>query len=221
MEPPSTRNQGTELHLAVLNRQAKQARYLLEQGCDVDVRNKADITPLMIAARFGYQEIAEVLLQYGANPNAVDQFKRGPLHRAISARQVDIVRLLLRSGADPNLSCPILNSPVLFVFPLLSVLRDHDEKSITAMVKLLLEAGANPNKSDKHGITPLMESVLNGYRDAASLLMEAGAQPEYLRQMIQNIDLTDSSLRSEYDEDVLRLKNTLKHLRDKHSRLLS
>jgi len=47
-------------------------------------------------------QIAEKLLQYGADPNIGDQFENTPLHRAASKGHVKLVKLLLQYGVNLN-----------------------------------------------------------------------------------------------------------------------
>ena len=47
----------------------------------------------------------------------------------------------------------------------------------TEIVQLLLQAGADPDKSNNLGWTPLHAAVANNHRDVAKLLLENGADP--------------------------------------------
>jgi ankyrin repeat protein len=64
-------------------------------------------TPLHLAAFFGGVDAVRVLLEHGAEVDALsrnEQFAPDatPLHSAAAARQVEIARLLLDAGAAPN-----------------------------------------------------------------------------------------------------------------------
>lgn len=48
----------------------------------------------------------------------------------------------------------------------------------TARVKALLRAGANPERGDSEGTTPLYLASVQGEAEVARLLMEAGASPD-------------------------------------------
>ena len=58
-------------------------------------------TPLHDAAYFCRPEVAKLLLQYGADPNARDKHGNTPLHYAARRPCVAVVELLLDHGADP------------------------------------------------------------------------------------------------------------------------
>lgn len=105
---------------------------------------------------------------------------------AYSARtgNVPLVRLTLSLGASPN----TLVSEVPFDDALESLagmpLHNVNRQPVVMaaawnkhprMVKMLLEAGANANISDKAGITPLWAAVLKNDRDSVRLLLRHGA----------------------------------------------
>jgi uncharacterized protein len=88
-------------------------RLLIRQGANVNETDKNGVTPLHRAVRFRSPAAVKVLLECGADPNAVDRKTRStPLHRAVTntgapatagkSQQVDkIIRLLVDHGADP------------------------------------------------------------------------------------------------------------------------
>lgn len=58
-------------------------------------------TPLHIAVSAGRDEIAELLLTRGADPNAESKRGKTPLHIAAKKGNTDIATMLLAHGADP------------------------------------------------------------------------------------------------------------------------
>jgi ankyrin repeat protein len=72
----------------------------------VNARDAGDRTPLHHAAGRGHREVAELLLQWGADANAraEGEFGRGitPLHTAALGGHLEVVKLLLEHGADIN-----------------------------------------------------------------------------------------------------------------------
>lgn len=67
-------------------------------------RSRDGFTALHLACFFKHRDVAEFLLDHGADPDAVADNPSGvtPLHSAAAARSNEIVSLLLESGADPN-----------------------------------------------------------------------------------------------------------------------
>jgi ankyrin repeat protein len=75
-------NLAKELFKAVKERDVEKVRVILAKGVDPDVRDSRGRTPLMIAAYFGYPDIARILLEKGADVNARDNKGRTPLRWA-------------------------------------------------------------------------------------------------------------------------------------------
>lgn len=79
---------------------------LLEAGADINLKDGSQRTPLMIAVKSEYRSafFAQRLLENGANPNIVDNFRNSPLHYAAMAGRLDMMDLLLKYGAteSPN-----------------------------------------------------------------------------------------------------------------------
>jgi cytohesin len=71
------------------------------QGAEVIPADK-DVTPLHVAAANPNLELAQFLLEHGADVNARDAESRAPLHFAVKRRDLEMIRLLLDAGADPN-----------------------------------------------------------------------------------------------------------------------
>ncbi len=96
------------------------------------------------------------------------------LLRATERTHVDITKILLSFGANPN--------GFLDQVPLAHAVRvdeeDLDLVKCLALVKCLLEAGANPEQQDENTYTALMYAVSNHYNDIAKALIEAGASME-------------------------------------------
>ncbi len=102
----------TPLHWAARACGMRCVRRLLEQGADVNARNKAARVPLHLVAETapagerGEGEIAQadvirLLAKYGADLDAQDKKGRTPLHRATYEGRVAAAEALLEAGADP------------------------------------------------------------------------------------------------------------------------
>jgi ankyrin repeat protein len=102
---------GGLLTLAVNHGQVEIVRLLLDLGADVDERLMLDEleeptpswgTPLWYAALAGHSDIAELLLDRGADPNANVYASGWPLRNAWSHKDDTVKRLLLARGAKPQ-----------------------------------------------------------------------------------------------------------------------
>lgn len=111
-EPRSANSPGPDdypaLHFAVAMDYRGILDELLAAGCDVDIRNGSEIqgsigeTALHCAAFWGRDEIAMMLIDAGADVNALTERKSTPLHDAARMGNVTIAKLLLDHGAKPN-----------------------------------------------------------------------------------------------------------------------
>lgn len=95
------------------------------------------ITPLFCAVAKGCDDVAQFLLQNGANPNALDHVGRSALFDAIETGNFSSAALLVAAGADVNLrwaSC----TPLEFAIELISITKASDRSAVA----LMLAAGA-------------------------------------------------------------------------------
>jgi hypothetical protein len=76
---------------------------LIQGGAKADAPNGVKrCTALHMAARRGHVEVAETLLQCGANIEARDSLGETPLRRAVNCGRTAVAALLLAKGADPH-----------------------------------------------------------------------------------------------------------------------
>ena len=160
----------------------QQFRSLLAQGADpnsrqtqitgrhwmrsfvVDLPDNVGKTALMLAASGGHKEIVRLILEFGADINAVAGFGDTALTHVIGDNALDsIVRLLVDRGADVKL------------YGFEPALTTAATNCRTSLVRLLLEAGANVNAADQGGYTALMEAADSGCGDVVATLIAADA----------------------------------------------
>lgn len=140
-------------------------RSLLEAGADIDQPNPDGVTPLMVALDNFHFDTARVLLDAGANPHRWDWWGRTPLYVAVDMSSY---------ARQPQ--------------------QATSETSGTDIVRMLLEAGVNPNSQlNMHrpgrggnssrfvddllttGATPLLRAAMSHDVAAVRLLIEHGA----------------------------------------------
>ena len=95
------------LVIASLSGDADLLKAELEAGTDITMSLNWDgERAIHIAAHHGHLKIIELLLEYGAEIDVLDDHGWGALHKAAAAGNEAIVDLLLKNGADANLKVP-------------------------------------------------------------------------------------------------------------------
>jgi len=89
----------TGLHLAAYFGVEAVVKLLLE---DVNSKASDGQTPLHWASKSGHLETAQLLLEKGADVNAIDRTIRTPLHWASQNGHLETAQLLLEKGANVN-----------------------------------------------------------------------------------------------------------------------
>jgi len=80
-------------------------KWLLQQRVSPDTRMGDDgNTPLMQAASEGDISLVKLLLQFGADPNALNEERENPLGFAVSWQQPNAIKVLVEHGADVALN---------------------------------------------------------------------------------------------------------------------
>ena len=69
------------------------------------------MTPLHRAARNGFENICSLLIENGADVNAINRFGQTALHNAAYYGHEYICRLLLKHGADPKIKDKDFQTP--------------------------------------------------------------------------------------------------------------
>ena len=90
------------LHVLVRGRDLGWLNFLLARGARPDLQDNQGNTPLLLAARLGWPEGAELLLARRASVDLPNSRGETPLIHAVQRRDVAMVRLLLGRGADPD-----------------------------------------------------------------------------------------------------------------------
>jgi ankyrin repeat protein len=122
-------------------------------------------TPLQLASFFGRPEAVAVLLERGAETNAVakNAMRVTALHSASAARANGIVRMLLDHGANPN-------AQQEGGFTALHAAAHHGDRELA---ELLLSRGARGDLPKDDGETPAETAAAQGHTELAALLGSA------------------------------------------------
>lgn len=88
--------------IITIAREDDWASFLISKGADPNLAAKNGDTPLMVAARVGYEDAIGWLLAAGARVDAENRMGETALIAAVQNRQVRIAKRLLEAGANPD-----------------------------------------------------------------------------------------------------------------------
>ncbi|KAI1378113.1 ankyrin [Hypoxylon crocopeplum] len=191
----------TTLLEAVRARDKDGVVHLISRGCSPGGRLKDGSTALHFCAKYNDSEIAEILLDHGADINAMDDDLRSPLTTALISEAIGVANLFIQRGCSLT-GCggwlyPLTERPeeipglrTLFsnLAPKLNrsstgpYLVPHTiKKGDTYNLELLLIAGFDANVKNDDGLPPLYQALLQREKRAVQLLLTHGTnQNEYL-----------------------------------------
>lgn len=92
----------TGLIIAISRSDEQWTGLLLNKGADPNLPGKGGDTPLIAAARVGFETAMEWLVGLGAKVDMPNRMGETPLIIAVQQRNLPIVRLLLSQGANPD-----------------------------------------------------------------------------------------------------------------------
>jgi ankyrin repeat protein len=160
---------------------AATVKALLDGGADVAGAAREGETPLMAAARAGSVEAVKLLVERGADVNAAESLQeQTALMWAAAEGHVEVVGALLDAKADPNRKArasELTTRSTRADYPsggftaLHWAVRNGDE----AVVRRLVQGGADLDLTNADGATPMMLAIINDRFDLAATLVELGA----------------------------------------------
>ncbi|KAF5907142.1 ankyrin-2-like isoform X17, partial [Clarias magur] len=122
-------------------------------------------TPLHVASKYGSLDVAKLLLQRRAPPDASGKNGLTPLHVAAHYDNQKVALLLLDKGASPHATAKNGYTP----------LHIAAKKNQMEIASTLLQYGAETNTLTKQGVTPLHVASQDGHSNMVALLLEKGA----------------------------------------------
>jgi ankyrin repeat protein len=185
--------------MAAMNDRAETVAALLKSGAALETRDDYLRTALILCARERGQAAAgRLLIEAGADVNALDKFGDGALGLAAWRGKSEFVDLLLEKGARVPESGPkwqgllseAASNGLTTLFRRLTE-RGLDLKAADApgglllhaaaaggsaeIIGLLIDKGFDPARADRFGWTPLHYAARDGRTDAARMLVERAA----------------------------------------------
>ena len=141
----------------------EKVKHLHQQGADLDGINAFGETALTAAIRRKHFEIADYLIDSGADVNLLGRYC-SPLVSAIQKRNIPLIKRLISHGAD-------VNKMTDYGSPLIAAVTSTD----LDIVRLMLDYQANIHAVDNEGDTALSVAISEQYQEIIDLLLDRGA----------------------------------------------
>ena len=144
----------TPLHEAALHGHGEIVKHLIQMGADPNKFSKWRELPMTMAADEGHENVVRIFLDQGMDPNKEDGYRSTALQRAAAEGHTNVVRMLLQAGAGVDKTDYITRDTALLMAA---------ESGFDDVFKLLVDNGADPNKVNKDGHTPIDLACINEY----------------------------------------------------------
>lgn len=145
--------------------------FLIEAGADINKQDDICLNPFLWGCISGNLDLVRMSVEAGADLTLLTRFGGVGIHPPAEKGHVGIVRYLAEeTDVNVNLTNICGWTPLLEAI----ILRDggHVQQEI---VKLLLDAGADPGMVDQWGVSPLRHAMDKGFTEIAALLSAAKA----------------------------------------------
>lgn len=162
----------TPLLLSTQLNRVEMAKVLIANGADVNARDAKQDTPYLFAGAEGRNEILSMTLEHGADLKSTNRYGGTALIPAAEKGHLETVKILLKTKIDVN-HVNRLGWTALLEAIILSDGGETHQK----IIQELLRAGADINRADKDGVTPLQHAQNKNYNKIVEMLKAAGARP--------------------------------------------
>ncbi|GMT36972.1 hypothetical protein PFISCL1PPCAC_28269, partial [Pristionchus fissidentatus] len=170
----SDASQAAALHQAVRNCDTDMVEFFVTRGTDLNRTSTDDgkmETPLGSAVKMHCPVVMYCFQKGGASPNMTDYESKTPLYQAASKKSSSFeqARMLIEKGAN-------LHAADRQGFtPLHIACRTHRSADKHRLISLLLNHGANPNRSSVGGVLCIDIAVQKRDHKTIQMLLEAGS----------------------------------------------
>jgi ankyrin repeat protein len=210
----------TQLHVASFTGNIDIIQMLLVARADVNHKGRAQNTPLHAAASGAHPAVVQLLLDRGADIDAVrapssddeDEMSEGtPLHQTAWCGEPDAVatvKMLLDNGADVNATTKDLLTPLHRAVQFINMGMSRAPKDPRDVVQTLLDRGADVCAKTSSGKKAADIASEHGYGEVAAMLRDAEAATLLARRealaMGHHARLGAASAVSELEPEVVR-----------------
>ncbi|MCP4723656.1 MAG: hypothetical protein GY863_01395 [bacterium] len=154
-----------DIHEAAKNGEMQTVKNIIEADPEkLDSLDERGYTPLLRAAIGGHTEIAEYLIDKGANIEAKERYQMTPLFWAINQKHPETAKMLIRKGAD------IAVRNIFQATPLVPAA----EGNMKEIVELLIEKGVDINADSRMGMA-IHRAAFRGNAEVIGILADNGA----------------------------------------------
>ncbi len=218
------------IHIAALNGHYEIVKYLVDKGCDYQIRSANGSTPLHLATKCNDLEIVRFLVENKVDINSRTNSGRNPVVIAAESGSKEVADYLLSKGAEigtkgddaadllhkaaesgiQSITRKLLNEGADFSKKNTNggtLLHSASSGGDTWLLEYLISVGFDNNKPDRYGRSPLYIAVLKGNSDAVKVLIKNGS----------HLNTRDFSGKSAYnvagensDEEILKLLSEAK-----------
>ncbi len=160
----------TALMLALKNKEFPKANLILQYRPNVNIRNDEGQTALHVAAISDAYGQIESIVSLGANVDERDNDFMTPIHYSIEKSNVAVLRKLLCLGASNEVKTKDGRTPLHYLVQKYGQ-SDDDGKCL----KALIENGADIERTDDEGLTPVAVAACHGWHEGVEILARSGA----------------------------------------------
>lgn len=167
----------TPLHIACMFGNLQGVKFFIQKEGNVEIKNAFGQTPILLAAQEGHSSIVSFLMTIGTNIWSQDEEGETLLHKAVFNHHYDVVHEVLekeKSLIPPAKGGLTTAEDRLGETPLHELPKknpDSGENKHLLILKVLLEAGADPEAQNQHGETFLHVASYYGRLDLLKTLL--------------------------------------------------
>ncbi|KAI0436837.1 ankyrin repeat-containing domain protein [Xylaria telfairii] len=167
------------LHWAIVNDKSDIVELLLNKKADTNFINTNNRQlPLEAAVDCGSETIVELLISYDANPFVLNNAFRSPISQAIDKNKTNLVAAMLgrlKGGPDRKEEFKLFAMDPIPPFGETTLLLMAIERRNADIVRMFLDAGADPNAVCDVIDSPLNTAIRMGALNLIEILLEKGA----------------------------------------------